>query len=229
MPDGFVVDVLGPYEGTVNDATILKELLHRNEDLKRLLEEEDVFVLDRGFRDVVQDLEGSGFKVLMPAFKGKNPQLSTAESNYSRLVTKIRWPVEAVHGAVGLKYKMLHNTLSNKQLENASALCKIACYLNNEFGKRFLSDSEMTDEIIAHFKQVQPEYNTLAKQVADERWSRRKTQFEILDPSCDSEDFPRLSINELKVLYTGTYQLKMCITYLAEMVRKVAQLIYYIC
>lgn len=113
MSDGFVVDVLGPYDGTVNDATILKHLLHQNNDLKALLEKEDVFVLDRGFRDVVEDLKKSGYKVLMPAFKGNKPQLSCEESNYSRLVTKIRWPVEAVHGVIGQKYKLLHHELKN--------------------------------------------------------------------------------------------------------------------
>ena len=39
-----------------------------------------------------------GYKVLMPAMKDKRNQLTTQESNDSRFATKIRWPVETVHG-----------------------------------------------------------------------------------------------------------------------------------
>lgn len=95
MPDGYVVDILGPYHANKNDAEILREILDKNEDFKSLLEDGDVLILDREFRDVVGDLETKGFKVLMPSLKGKRNQLSTEEANHSRRVTAIRWPVEA--------------------------------------------------------------------------------------------------------------------------------------
>lgn len=219
MPDGFVVDVLGPFEATVNDAQILSNLLEQNEDLKSLLQPNDVFVLDRGFRDVQETLAEAGYKVLMPSLKGKKPQLSTEESNYSRFVTKIRWPVEAVHGVVGQKYRLIHNTLKNRLLPNAATYCKVACWLNNTFGKRLSSDEQLTDEIISHMK-TRPQENTLAKEVAEDRWARRKTMFTVFDSCNDLEDFPNLTIKELKILFTGTYQLKLCVSYLAEMIEK---------
>lgn len=55
--DGYIVDMLGPYLANENDANILKILIEDSNDLCRILERNDVFVLDRGFRDVKEDLE----------------------------------------------------------------------------------------------------------------------------------------------------------------------------
>lgn len=90
--------MLGSYTVNVNDATILKEILNTSQALNNLIREHDKFVLDRGFRDVIGDLEKEGFNVFMPALKGKRAHLSREESNFSRYVTKVRWPVEAIHG-----------------------------------------------------------------------------------------------------------------------------------
>ena len=43
-------------------------------------------------------MESMGFIGKMPCFKNKNEkQLTTKQSNESRVVTKVRWVVEAVH------------------------------------------------------------------------------------------------------------------------------------
>ena len=63
--NGFVVDVPGPFYGTENDATIFKKILEKPNGLSKLLKENDVFVLDRSFRDVEPYLRECGFKVLM--------------------------------------------------------------------------------------------------------------------------------------------------------------------
>ena len=87
--DGFVLDV--PFfEGSKNDANILKDILDNNTDFNNLLREGDVFIMDRGFRDVVDNVKERGYKYLMPALKGKRKQLPTIEANGSRFVTKVR-------------------------------------------------------------------------------------------------------------------------------------------
>lgn len=177
--DGYIVDFLGRYRANKNDAEILKDILDKNEDFKTLLNKGDIFVLDRGFRDVVGELEVQGFKVLMPSSKGKRNQLSTEEANHSRRVTAIRWLVEAVHGAIGQKYKLMSKKLDNKLLENASNYCKIASYLQNSFGKRFYSNVGMEDYIVT-----------------------------------------KMNESDLKLFFTGSYQLKMAVSYLAKLVDK---------
>lgn len=96
--DGYIVDMLGPYYANQNDATIMRDIIDNPDGICHLLEPGEAFVVDRAFRDVKEYLERKNYKVLMPALKGKRNQLTTAESNASRYVTTIRWPVEATHG-----------------------------------------------------------------------------------------------------------------------------------
>ncbi|XP_033762719.1 uncharacterized protein LOC117344142 [Pecten maximus] len=91
--DGYILSVLGPYLADYgnNDASITKHVLNHNlEEIRTWLKKDDVFIVDRGFRDAVEYLEKIGLKVEMPAYlaKGKK-QHTTEESNLSRLVTKV--------------------------------------------------------------------------------------------------------------------------------------------
>lgn len=145
--DGFVVDNFGPYEATVIDATIMMEIFKDPSGLGSLLQKGDVFILDRGFRDVKKFLESEGFVVLMPALRGKRKQLTTQEANDSRFVTKLRWVVKAVHGIIGNKFQLLHHEFDKKRLPSAKTYCEIANFLVNLFGKRLNCDSELQDKI----------------------------------------------------------------------------------
>lgn len=215
---GYIVDTLGPFLANLNDAEIMKLILAEEDGLCKLLRIGDVFVLDRGFRDTVNYLKDKGFTVLMPSLKGKRNQLTTAEANHSRQVTMIRWVVEAVHGVIGQKYKLLHHQLDNKLLDHASLYCKIACFLVNKFGKRFISNVSTMDEVLIQVKN-HPKENTLAQEAENGKWSRRKTQFQKIT-STDVDDFPEITENELKILFTGTYQLQQSISYLAEIMNE---------
>lgn len=51
---GYIVSVLGPYlaDSKNNDASILRHMIYHNaEELRNWLQEEDVFVVDRGFSE----------------------------------------------------------------------------------------------------------------------------------------------------------------------------------
>lgn len=51
-PDGYVIYVLGPYDATHNDATILRDCLVRYKETLAGLQANDVIIVDNGFRDV---------------------------------------------------------------------------------------------------------------------------------------------------------------------------------
>ena len=90
---GYFVTVVGPYlsDSKNNDASILKHMLNTNvEDVKQWVQEDDIFIVDRGFRDSLELLEDLGIKAEMPSFmiKGQK-QMSVDEANSSRLVTKV--------------------------------------------------------------------------------------------------------------------------------------------
>ena len=55
--DGYIVDILGPYAASDNDATILRDIIHKENSIKEMLLKEDILLLDRGFRDVASELK----------------------------------------------------------------------------------------------------------------------------------------------------------------------------
>lgn len=217
--DGYIVDMLGPYPANENDATILKNVLEDPNGLIRFLKEGDIFVLDRGFRDVKSYIEEKNFKVLMPALKGKRKQLITEESNQSRFVTKIRWVIECDHGMIKQKYRLIDQKIDNKLLPKVGVYFRIASFLNNMFGKRLESDVETFDEILERMHSRKNLENTLADEVEAKGWMRRKLPFQSIT-SNDLLDFPEMTEKELKILFTGTYRLSQAISYLAEMMDK---------
>ena len=214
--NGYVVEVLGPFCANQNDAQIMKIALEDPNGLQTLLKPGDICIVDRGFRDVTSYLEERGYRVLMPALKYKRNQLTTAESNASRHVTKIRWVVEAIHGIIGQKYKLLHHQMDNKLLPKVSLYCKIACFLNNTFGKRLNSDVDLCDEIVERMSSQNIAENSLSVEVENQHWNRRKIPFNQLS-SNDLLDFPEMTEKDLKILFTGSYQLSQAISYLAEL------------
>lgn len=211
---GYVIDMFGPYEANLNDASILKMLMGTNE-LSKMLNPGDVFVLDRGFRDVQNYLETKGYVVLMPALKGNRKQLSTKECNESRFVTKLRWIVEWVHGVIKQKNRLLDHTFDNKMLHAIGTLYKIAAFLLNQFGKPVTVNSELSLKIIDRMKSLKDTENTLAIEVEEKGWLRKKIVFQCLN-SHDLSDFPQLDETQLKLLFTGSYQYSQAIAYLAE-------------
>ena len=68
LPDGYVVDSIGPFYGNENDASITKQILSSVDSMKKWLHENDTIIVDRGFRDVLGLLESAGYKTEMPSF-----------------------------------------------------------------------------------------------------------------------------------------------------------------
>ena len=90
---GYFVSILGPYlaDNKNNDASILQHIIKTNaEDIRSWLSEDDIFIVDRGFRDALPLLEDLGIQAEMPRFLEKGQkQMSTSDANMSRLVTKV--------------------------------------------------------------------------------------------------------------------------------------------
>lgn len=101
-PDGWVLFVLGPFDATHNDATILKDCFSRYSDEMSIIHENDIVLLDRGFRDVNFLTTNKKLHVYCPGLG----QLDTIEANSSRFVTKCRWVIEQVFGRLKKKFKI---------------------------------------------------------------------------------------------------------------------------
>ena len=82
-----------------------------------------VVIVDRGFRNAVEPLKAKGFEVKTPIVtQGK--QDSVQDANHSRLVTKVRWVVEAYHGRFK-KWKFFDNRQGTWAIPDLAAYLKI--------------------------------------------------------------------------------------------------------
>ena len=91
LPDSYIIDIIGPYQGTLNDVNITKEIIETNNSIVTGLGGEGHMIMDRGFRDVVQVFEDLGYETHLPAFLiNGETQLSTEDIDIGRLCTKTR-------------------------------------------------------------------------------------------------------------------------------------------
>lgn len=89
FPNGYIVEAAGPYfcDSQNNDAANIREH-YKHSDILNFLEEEDFFIFDRGFRDVVEETKVNGQNVFMPELlQGKRQNFTCDEANESRKVT----------------------------------------------------------------------------------------------------------------------------------------------
>jgi hypothetical protein len=111
--DGYIADIIGPFQGNLNDASIAKEILETNNSLAMWLGGNGHFIVDRRFRDVVEVFQDLGYETHMPAFMKKGEkQHTTIDINNSRMCTKVRWSVEAFHGRLK-KWRIFEDKIHN--------------------------------------------------------------------------------------------------------------------
>ena len=114
-PNGYILAILGPYfsDSRNNDAAILNSKFEGDANvLREWFQNGDIFLVDRGYRDSIPLLERLGINYKMPAVLQRGErQLSTEAANDTRIVTKMRWIVEARNGHFRSIYKMLDQDL----------------------------------------------------------------------------------------------------------------------
>ena len=90
LADGYILDAVGPFPGNANDSKITKAIM----DSLSWLEKNDNVVVDRGFKDVLSDLESRGLTTKMPSYlKPGQTQHDDLQANLDRSITKSRWVV----------------------------------------------------------------------------------------------------------------------------------------
>jgi hypothetical protein len=109
-----------------------KDILSKQTTLKNFFKPNDVFVVDRGFRDCISYLNDLGLQAEMPSFLEKAHQHTTLEANQSRLITKNRWVVESVNGIIK-KWKYLDNVVINMNIPYVGDDFRFVCALINKY------------------------------------------------------------------------------------------------
>ena len=98
LPDGYVLDLISPFYGKNNDASISRSILNTCTDLSVLHHDNDIHIVDRGFRDVVEEFQALGHDARMLGLLSKqDSQLSALDANESRMIIKRRWVAESFY------------------------------------------------------------------------------------------------------------------------------------
>ncbi|XP_062614064.1 uncharacterized protein LOC134275789 [Saccostrea cucullata] len=214
---GYYVTVVGPYlsDSKNSDAAILTHMLKNNvQDIKNWVHENDIFVVDRGFRDAVGILDEMGIKAEIPCFAKKgSKQLSTEEANSSRLVTKVRWVVESANARIK-RWRYLDHVSPTNQVPFVGDYIRIICAISNKYFPPLSTAQEDDMAVAAKMKYLSIGVNLLKERVENEKLDKRTViwrEVQLLDL-----DFPRLSEERLRELTCGIYQLNLASSYIQE-------------
>lgn len=114
-PDGYILDIHGPYFSDYqnNDAAMLEKQFEDDAGaLREWLGEGGIVIVDRGYRDVLPLLNRLGIDHRMPGILEPGQfQPSTEVANDSRLITKTRWIIEARNGHIKTIFKFFKDII----------------------------------------------------------------------------------------------------------------------
>lgn len=219
--NGFFVDVFGPYVGKMNDASIMEHILEEYRDViaEKLLPG-DIFLLDRGFRDCENQIKSLGYEVRMPEFiqkADKSTQLTTEQGNRSRLVTANRFAIESRNGNMKMIWKVFDTRWCAYDQRHLMDDYRIGAMLINLFYKKINPNKNDATEISRTMLSRVDTPSELSKIVNSNQFQRQLKNFEVGDEV--SMIFPKLTLDDLKKISLGNYQINQMKHYAIEHLR----------
>lgn len=217
-PDGYILDIQGPYfSNTINnDARILlKEFQTDVAGMREWFRAQDIFILDRGYRDAIPILNGIGLITLMPPLLNSNQdQFSTEEANNARIITKSRWIVEARNGHMKSLFKFFANVIPTAHIPNLGDFLRIGGAIINKYHGAIAmpdADVELAERMLNRAKEV----NVVQARVEAEGLRQRRGRWENLT-AMHVPLFPNLTLEYLHELTYGTYQVGLSPSYIQD-------------
>ena len=80
LPNGYILDTIGPFSGTMNNAPIAKEITSRCDAFAKWCERGDIMIIDRGFRNILETFIEMGYEPKMLDFLSKGKYQHTRET-----------------------------------------------------------------------------------------------------------------------------------------------------
>lgn len=212
-PDGFIVDIFCPFTASENDASILQKILRENQEVKNVLQPSDIFVVDRGFRDSSKTLERLGFVVKIPSCVTEaGGQLTNKQANDSRLVTKLRWVVEARNGHLKTIWPFFAKQWSTYELVHLNEDIRVAAALINMFFESLIPDKADGENIVQKMMEKASEEKPLFHALIQRQTSQKQIRH-FIEIDLEHFDFPVIDERDLKNISLGTYQIKQAVRY----------------
>ncbi|XP_031622973.1 uncharacterized protein LOC116340560 [Contarinia nasturtii] len=215
LTDGRILFVLGPFKATENDAKITEKIFRPQQLTSSLisLQPEDVFIVDRGFRDCETTLINLGYIVKMPTCN-EHTKLTTKNANESRLVTRVRYNVERVNGVMKNVWRIFSNTIDIHYIPKIMTDFEIGAALLNKRAN-YVQDSTTTIEMARELKLRLNQPNLLSTIVELPQLERliKTKSYAIVD---DFETYPRFTFADLQMISFGPYQVQQARCYLSN-------------
>lgn len=219
--DGYILDIFGPYAATTSDADVVKLLFEDSQSTPReFFRPNDIFILDRGFRDAIGLLTSLVYKIYKPESldSGEN-QLSTIKANKSRLVTLCRWVIEIVNGRFKRDFKIFRIKYFNLAAKNLMDDFRIAGAITNNFHPAVI-DRPDAQFILNRAQERLNMPNHLADHVIMHQLNRRRANFVRINAQIPQLNmFPTMEMSDLILFSLGTYQIKQARSYYGEHIR----------
>lgn len=217
-PDGYILDVHGPFfaDSRNNDAGMLQKEFENNANgLRQWLGENSILIVDRGYRDVLPLLNHLGIETHMPSLlEPGQSQLDTEDANDSRLITKCRWVVEARNGHIKSIFKFFKDIIPFHHVTHLREYYLTAGAIINKYRRPIVMAGATAELAQVMLERAQTE-NRLQNRVVAENLARRNAIWNRLNFN-HVADFPPLSLNYLKDLTVGVYQLKLSPSYIQD-------------
>ncbi|XP_071578400.1 uncharacterized protein [Temnothorax nylanderi] len=207
-PDGYILDIHGPYfsDARNNDAAMLeREFQNDAGALREWLGENAIIIVDCGYRDVLPLLQNLGIETHMPPLLQEGQtQLSTEDANDSRLITKSRWIVEARNGHIKMIFKFFKGIIAYHHVIHLREYYLIAGALINRYREHILMEGATAD-LAREMLQRARTANNLQNKVLQENLGRRIAIWNTLDHN-QVLDFPPLTLSYLRDLTMESIQ-----------------------
>lgn len=220
--NGTIIDIFGPFKATLNDAKIMKIVFEKNVIINEKLQKNDVFLLDRGFRDCIQFLKDAGYDPKMPELIQKNNenqnQLTMQQANASRIVTACRFVVEIRNGHLKSIWKIFGRTWTSYEIPHLMKDIRIASALINKFRIKIESNADDAAQIADGMKDKLISTNQFSKIVNSNAFQRKIKNCVEIDSH--QAPFQIISIEELKNISLGSYQLRLARSYIVEHMKR---------
>ena len=202
---GYIVGIFGPFfsDNSNNDASILKHIMINNYDnILGWIEENDIMILDRGFRDSLGVLKSLGIDVAMPSFLGpKQNQFDVQDVNNSRFVTTLRWVVESVNARIK-RFRWFNQVITNSSLPSIHDFICVLAALLNCFHVPMKTPSPFDDDIIHRMNSLRNKSNDLLIHLNDYHLTGNSI-WNVTDIEQLPENFPKLSLSDIRTLTLG--------------------------
>lgn len=124
-----------------------------------------------------------------------------------------RWVVEAVNARIKNVFPFFKHTIEGSYVPKIMRFNRIACAIINKYFPPLFGDKEFHDVILEETTNLSENTNQLKEEIERLGIQRMTARWEKATEDC-VPDFPKLSMEDLKRLTLGTYQIKIAERYI---------------